>query len=197
MKLLIAFILIGNILINPLNTNAQTITESELSAEQEVAVVEDVEGLRAEFKEYTQDPDTKIVKYEMILKSNINSDRVKITWTLRGSSSFVDKTQAIRNVVVKSGETYAIQIQLLPSGRGVTELVGKAESYKVDGNYIATVRKNFATSSSSEVLPLTSEYTTSKNILDLRNLFLTAIVIILLGAAAFFGYKKFRVWMSQ
>jgi len=172
-------------------------TESDLQTENEQATIEDVEGLRAEFKEYTQDPDSKIVKYEMILNSNIDSDRVKITWTLRGVSSFVDKTQASKNITVQKGKTYAISIEVLPSGKGVTELVGKSEAFTVNGSFIATVRKNFATNADQEVLPFTEAYTTAKRISTIKSLVITSLLLIAAAAAAFFGYKKFKVWLSK
>lgn len=201
MKYLALFFTAGILLLNPLIVKAQvsapTTNESTLSQTNQEAIVEDVEGLRAEFKENVQNPETKIMKYEMILKAGIDSDRVKITWSLRGNSSFVDKSEATKNIIVKKGNTYSIAIEITPSGKGVTELIGKAEAFKVDGSYIATVRKNFATNSSGEILPLTSEYQQASTISTIKNILLYSIIIIILIVIAYFGYKKFKTWVKN
>lgn len=181
---------------SPLIILAQTQEES-LQAENEQATIEDVEGLRAEFKEYTQDPESKKVKYEMILNSQIDSDRVKITWSLRGSSTFVDKAQATKNITVQKGKSYSISIEVLPSDKGVTELVGKAEAFTINGNFVATVRKNFATNSDLEVLPLTDAYKQSKSISTVKNVLITSVFMVAIAAGLYFGFKKFRVWLER
>ena len=195
LKTLVLFVLV--ISLTPTALFAQTTDESSLQTENEVAVVEDVEGLRAEFKEYTQNPESKVVKYEMVINSNIDSDRIKVTWSLRGFSTFVDKTQAVKNISVQKGKSYSLAIELLPSGKGVTELVGKAEAFTVDGSFVATVRKNFATNSDQEVLPLTDSYKSAKNISTIKNLVITSLILVAIIALAFFGYKRFRVWLER
>jgi len=194
MKLIISICLLSLLL--PAFARAQSI-EEVLQNSNEAAVVEDVEGLRAVFKEYTQDPDSKIVKYEMTLKSNIDSDRVKVTWTLRGVSSFLDKTQASKNITVVKDKTYSIIIELLPGSKGVTELVGKAEAFTVNGNFVATVRKNFAINSDLEILPLTDDYNSAKRFSTIRNLVITAVILIAIGAGLFYAFKKIRFWLSR
>lgn len=181
--------------VSPLTVVAQT--ESELQTEDKPAVVEDVPGLRAEFVQGTQSPWSKEIKFEMKLKSGIDSDRVKITWTLTGPSNFPDTSLTSRSAVIEAGKDYSIPIVVKPVNAGVNELIGKVEAYKADGIYVVTVRKNFATNSAGEVLPLTNEYKSAKTM---------RLVIIIVGGAVgsifgifalFFGFKKFVKWLNK
>lgn len=194
-RLAISFLLFAINLLIPSTVFAQT--ESELQTEDKPAVVEDVPGLRAEFVQGTQSPWSKEIKFEMKLKSGIDSDRVKITWTLTGPSNFPDTSLTSRSAVIEAGKDYSIPIVVKPVNAGVNELIGKVEAYKADGIYVVTVRKNFATNSAGEVLPLTNEYKSAKTM---------RLVIIIVGGvvggifgifALFFGFKKFVKWLNK
>jgi len=141
------------------------------------AVVKDVEGLRAEFKQLTQDPDSKNATFQMILKSSIDSDRVKIEWTITGASKLVNDNDKRTNLTIKKGQTYTIPITIIPQGEGVTEVFGTAEAVNVDSSYLVTVRKNFATNKSAEILPITSDYTNAKNLSVVKNIILLVVVV--------------------
>jgi len=141
------------------------------------AVVKDVEGLRAEFKQLTQDPDSKNATFQMILKSSIDSDRVKIEWTITGASKLVNESDKRTNLTIKKGQTYTIPITIIPQGEGVTEVFGTAEAVNVDSSYLVTVRKNFATNKNAEILPITSDYTNAKNLSVVKNIILLVVVV--------------------
>jgi hypothetical protein len=178
-------------------------TEEELDAMEEdrAPVIDDVEGLRAEFRQYTQSFDTKEMRYEMVLHSNLNSDRVKITWyltTLDGRGAiFKDKSEAIRYIEIKRGEAYSIPITIIPTGRGEVELLGVVESFRAEATFTVTVKKVFATNSLGEILPLTSDYQTSKGLIVIRNIliYLCGFVFIIFGSIK--GAVYFRRWLRS
>src|SRR5260221_14128550 len=87
--------------------------QTDLKNQDQAAQISDVEGLRAEFKQDVEDPSTKIVKFTMVLKSNIDSDRVRITWTTLGPNFItqdnpyvIQSNVAIGNIVIAKGQTY-------------------------------------------------------------------------------------------
>jgi hypothetical protein len=170
---------------------------TDLFNQDQAAEIKDVEGLRAEFKQYTQSPDSKEVKFEMILKSTIDSDRVKITWSLSGASLFAPGQLETRNIKVAAGQSYSIPITIIPAGYGITELFGKAEAFKPDSTYLVTVRKNFASNQSSEILPLTDDYNNSKTLSLVRTILIVIVILagVLLGG--FFGVKRFSKWLNK
>lgn len=197
-----SLILLG-ILIYPLFANTISYAQ-DLTTQSQQAVIQDVDGLRAEFKEYTQDPSSKKIKYEMILKSNIDSDRVRIVWTISGGGIFevqegytIDKNTARGNIIVRKGQTYTIPIVVTVTSEGITELLGRAEAFLAESTYIATVRKNFAANSDAEVLPLTDAYLQARTL----NLIFNIIVIILITAASLFALfiaiKRFIKWLDK
>src|SRR5688500_16466537 len=73
--------------------NAQT--EEELIQEDAPAEIDDFSGLRAELNQYTQDASSKEVTFEMVLKSNVDSDRVRVTWELEGRSIFAPSSDIV------------------------------------------------------------------------------------------------------
>ncbi|MEO6729547.1 MAG: hypothetical protein ABIM99_06525 [Candidatus Dojkabacteria bacterium] len=155
----------------------------EAASADKPAEIKDFDGLRAEFKQETQDPDSKNITFNMILKSNINSDRVRIDWTLSGTSKLLNDKDKTKTLSIKQGETYTIPITITPTSEGVTEIYGTAQSVNVDSSFLVTVRKNFAFNNSLEVLPITSEYTTARTLSIVKS-----IVLVLLVASAILGF---------
>lgn len=160
-------------------------------------VIEDVEGLRAEFNQTTQDPESKKVTFELVLISNIDSDRVKVTWTLKGRSVFEDESEKVRNISVSKGKTYNIPITIIPAGYGVSELQVIVEAFKAESNYLVSVRKNYASNDASEILPITSEYSQAKALYIIKTVGIILAVITGLLFLAFFGFKRFVKWLNK
>ena len=178
--------------------------QTDLKNQDQAAQISDVEGLRAEFKQDVEDPSTKIVKFTMVLKSNIDSDRVRITWTTLGPNFItqdnpyvIQSNVAIGNIVIAKGQTYNIPITIGILGDGVNELVGKAEAFKADSTYIVTVRKNYATNADSEVLPITDQYNSVKTGNTIKNVLIVVLIVAAILTAGFFGLKAFLKWLDK
>lgn len=164
-------------------------------------VINDVPSLRAEFKQYTQDPTSKEAKFEIVLKSNLDSDRVQISWTLTtlsGSGAvFKDKALAKSFINIKKGQNYNKSIVIIPSGKGEIELLGKIESFKAGETFVVTVKKIFATNIQGEILPLTQDY-----IADRRGVLIRNIIIFIVAVIAFVyllkkGIVLFKKWLKK
>lgn len=186
-------------LITPIVISAQDLTTQSQSPQ-----IQDVEGLRAEFKEYTQDPATRKIKYEMILKSNIDSDRVRITWTTTGANVFepqpgytIEGTVARGNVSIKKGQTYSIPIEITVTGEAVNELFGRAEAFLASSTYVATVRKNYASNAEGEVLPLTDQYNQAKTQNLILNVLVIIIAVVLILVGLYTALKLFLKWLDK
>jgi len=173
------------------------LSQSALSVQDQPPVIQDVEGLRASFIQHTQDPDTKTVRFEMILKSDIDSDRVEINWYLNGVSYFNDKSQQTKRISISKGKTYSIPIDITVEGYAVTEVRATAEAFKADNTYLVTIRKDFASNSDFEVMPITSDYTTAKNLSLLKKFAILIVVIAVLSVGIFFGVKAFTKWINK
>lgn len=176
----------------------------DLTTQSQSPVIQDVDGLRAEFKEYTQSPATKKVKYEMVIKSNIDSDRVRIAWTVTGPSAFeaqdnysIDGNTARRNISIRKGQTYVIPIEVTVATEGITELFGRVEAFLAESTYIATVRKNFASNKEGEVLPLSNEYNQAKTMNTILNIVVILIAVAAILAALFYVIKLFIKWLDK
>ncbi len=175
--ILVAFAF-GSLFLNPVSTEA-------------------LERISTELKEYTQNPESQIVKYEMILSSEVRSDNVRVTWTLRGNAKFVDSTKSTRRFGVETGETYTVPIEISPTGQGTAELVGVAEVFQIDGTLTSTVRTNFGFNSAWEKLPITEDYTNSKNLSNVKRVLTTVGVFVAVGAVGYFGFRRFKKWYSK
>ncbi len=156
-------------------------------------------GIRisSELKEYSQNPEGKVLKYEMILNSEVRSDNVRVTWTVRGNVKFVDSTKAIRRFGVESGQAYTIPIEVIPTGSGSAELTGKAEVFQVDGTLTSTVRTNFVINTELEKLPLTDEYNNAKRLSSIKNVITTIATIGAFAAIGYFGFRQALKWYNK
>ncbi len=183
---------------------------NELLNTNQTPSIEDVDGLRAEFKQYMQDPETKNIKFEMILKSTINSDRVKVTWTIKGDVSlFVDENLKAQSFSVKKGETYTIPIVINTTGIGITELQGKAEAFGTESTYLVTITKNIISNTEGEVassvekkgntviINLPDDYLTAKTLMYVKNAALILGIVILALVFGLIGVKKFIQWLNK
>jgi hypothetical protein len=186
-------------LFNPIVISAQDLTQQNQAAE-----VQDVESLRASFNEYTQNPANKRVKFEMVLKSNIDSDRVRITWTTQGPSIFedqsgytIDGNTARGNIAIRKGQTYTIPIEVTVAGEGINELFGKAEAFQAESTFVATVRKNYASNESGEVLPLTDAYNQAKTQNTILNIIVVVIAVVAILVAIYFALRQFLKWLDK
>lgn len=191
--------LIPIVFFNVTSLNAQDINQ----ADQQVQI-SDVEGLRTEFKQYTQSPSTKTIKFEMILKSNIDSDRVRIVWTTSGPNFIpeqegyvVNLTSARKDIVIEKGKSYVIPIEITVLNTGVNEIFGRAEAFTAESAYIATVRKNYGSNPDGEVLPLTDEYNRAKTLNTILNIVVIILIIVVILAIGFILLKKFLSWLDK
>ncbi|MEP7104036.1 MAG: hypothetical protein ABI721_04990 [Candidatus Dojkabacteria bacterium] len=179
-------------LILPFHLSAQDTINTDIPAE-----IKDFEGLRAEFKQQIQDPESKNVTFTMVLKSNINSDRVKIEWSVTGASKIVNQSEQRKNLDIKEGQTYNISITVTPTGEGVSEVYGTAQSVNVDSSFLVTVRKNFGSNNDLEVLPISTEYQSAKTFVAIKNI---VIVVVLIGigvALAFLGFRRLVKYLKS
>jgi len=162
------------------------------------AQITDVPSLRAGFKEGTQDPETKTIQFDLLLKSTITSDRVQINWVVDGGVAyFTNPKKIIQNIQVQSGGVYDIPIQLTITTSGVTELRGTIEAFAPDGTYIITVRKDFASNYSAEVLPITQAYTDAQTLSNLKTFLLVTLGIIVLITVVYLFFREFTRWLNR
>ncbi|MCA9386771.1 hypothetical protein KC669_01930 [Candidatus Dojkabacteria bacterium] len=173
----------------------QLIENEEMLYEQDrPADVSSSQALEVTFKEYVQNPSSKVARFEMVLKSNVNSDRVRVTWTISGQSIAPNEDQLIKNLTVRTNETYIIPIDVKPLGYGVTEVYGVARIVGADSGQVATVRKNFAANSSAEILPITDEYNQAKVFSIIWLIVRTVVIGLIVIAIGFFGFRRFVKW---
>jgi hypothetical protein len=172
-------------------------TTQELESNDQPAQVEATKELRAEFKQYTQDPRSKKIRFEMILKPTITSERVEIQWAIRGVSTATKDAKLKGFLRVKAGETYRIPIEVVPTTNGATEIYGRAQVFEADSNIVATVRKNFASNIKGEVLPISSEYKNLKSRYQLMQYALYAVVLFAVIFGGFFGLRMFIHWLDK
>lgn len=186
---------IVTLMCTPFPVSAQS--EADLRENESLPVIEDVEGLRADFEQKTQNPRSKEVEFVLYLNSQIDSDRVKITWDLIGSSVFLEPSEQLRYTFIERGQSYQIPIKIKPVGQGVTEIRATVEAFKADATYVVSVRKNFATNSDSEVLPLSDEYKAAKLTVQIVNTVVWVVAILVTIVLGFFGIKLFLSYLNR
>lgn len=179
---------------------------------QESKQIINAKGLRIDLKENTQDPETKIVRLDMIIYSDIDSDRVKITWTLKGNARFVNEKERIQAISIRKNNVYKISVNIIPTGVnnegfGVTEVLGDIEAFFVNTSVVASARKIIFSNINGEVIVLKErngesiveppdEYLNAKNLINIRNILTAIIVIFVISATGFFGYKAFIKYLN-
>lgn len=189
--------------INPLN--AQPVNEIVLDPEapeseqvDKAPEIEDSPELKVDFKQHTQDPETKIIKFEITVTPNFTSDRVRIDWSISGTSKAVDEsTLTIARTTLRSGVPQSFSIEVIPTRLGISEVLAKVTAVKVDGSIISTARKNYVTTDDKEVLPITDEYRQRQitNLITRIIIYIFVAIVVLFGG--FFGLRWFIRWLNK
>lgn len=200
--ILLLFILLL-VLINP--SGAESVNEIILNPEAQDSkqvdkppVIEDSPELKIDFKQNTQDPETKKVKFEITVTSNFTSDRVRIDWKVSGASKPVNESElTITRTTIRNGVPQTYSIEVIPTRVGISEVFAKVTAVKVDGNVISTVRKNYVSNNNQEVLPIPDEYRQKQ----LINLIIKIIIYLAIGVVilflGFFGLILFKRWLNK
>ncbi|MDQ6984778.1 MAG: hypothetical protein Q9M91_04305 [Candidatus Dojkabacteria bacterium] len=172
-------------------------TEEILREENIDAVIDDIPGLRAEFFQKTQDPKSKEIEFGIKLTSRVTSDKVRVTWTLDGKSAFKYPQSSVSVTSIEDGGEYILPITIIPTGQGITELIGKIESFELNNSFVVTVRKNYASNIDGEILPITDEYKSAKTTNLIRTVGIVAVTLIIAAVFATYGLKKFLKWYDR
>ena len=171
--------------------------QEELNENSQPPIISNSQSLQIKLKQNLQNPSNKNVTFEMIITSKVNSDRVRVSWTVQGVSIALDKKALNKDIAVRKDQTYSIPITIQPLYKGVSEVFASVRIVDADTSQVATVRKNFASNSYGDVLPITNEYRQAQ-ILNLvwivtRIILLIIFVIFII----FFGFKKFVKWYKK
>ncbi len=159
-------------------------------------VIKDVAGLRLQLVEHTQDPSSQQVKFELVIYSQIDSDRVQVTWTVKGSGKLNNESkQTIAKI--ESGKVYRAEALVQPQAQGTIELSAKVEAFAADGIRLSTASQTIGVYPSREIFPITANYRIAQIALVLRAISAVGIILILGFFLAKFAYKLFRKWLDR
>lgn len=175
----------------PLHVLAAT-QEEQLDAVNDQVVIKDVEGLRLNLVQQTQDPGTKEVKFDLVIYSQITSDRVKVSWTVTGSSELI--TDKSENLYITPGNTYTASATIKPRTYGATKLIVVVEAYEIEGTYISTASKELGTFTNGEIYPITDEYKAAQLTYYLKFIAIIIIGILVLAVVVLLLLKRFTKW---
>lgn len=142
-----------------------------------------------------QDPDSKIVTYDLNVLSRIESDRVAIRWSVTGVGEMLSETNVVREVV--RGDQFTESIQVRPRYYGRTEVVANITAYTAQGDLVAAARDQIVTDPELQVLPITEEYRQAQTVATIKNLLkFTAIILAALGIIAVL-YSLLKKWLDK
>lgn len=177
------------------NVSAQSPIDGVSQTEDSKPVIQDVEGLRLNLVQRTQDPITGQVQMDLIIYPQVSSDRVQLSWEVAGvSEALSPKVQVIS---LKAGNQYVVSFLLKPRQLGLTDVVVRVEAFAADGIYLSTARKSYGSYASGEVFPITNEYRLAQVINTARTLALIGIVLIGAFWLGKFAYTKIQIWLKR
>ncbi|MCS7317401.1 MAG: hypothetical protein NZZ41_03650 [Candidatus Dojkabacteria bacterium] len=171
-------------------------------------------GLTLNLIQYTQNPENKKVRFEVEIRSDINSDRVEIRWILDGNVRYADPSQKKQILSVTKNSIHKRSIEVIPTGTnedgiGISQVMVEVEAFFVNSSILSTDRKTFLSNKQEEVvviktndkgeryLDLPDEYIHQKNILILRNIVTIITITLLVSIIGYFGIKKFIRYLNK
>jgi len=172
---------------------AQPVWAQEASIEtmeEQPAVIQDVEGLRLQIVQHTQDPVTKEVRLDVVVYSQITSDRVQVVWQVNGVSRLL--TPDTNSLTVAPDKSYVVSATILPQGFGTTQVLARVQAFQVDGTYISTATKTIGSLATQEVVPITTQYRVAQIVLFIRTFALVVLVLIIAIILTVLGFVQFK-----
>jgi hypothetical protein len=177
-------------------TDGQVVPDLSNNLEQDTQPeIKDVEGLRLELAEQVQDPDTKNITFDIVVYSQIRSDRVQLNWSLDGAGSLVgERTQV--SFSVDPGSVKRIPIVVRPRARGISNLRITVEAFEAQGTYLASAFQRIYSLEDGTRLPRTQPYWNLVLVSTVRSvavffLYIFGGVLILVA-----GYGVFQRWLN-
>lgn len=159
--------------------------------------ITDVEGLQLELVQNTQDPGSKEIQFDLVIKSEITSDRVQIIWEVNGKSEIVNTEQQVCTLSVAKGETYRVSLTIKPRAFGITDISAKVEAFQIDGTRVASASKTIGSYENGEVFPPTEGHDLAKTLYFARILGTVAVGVLGTVAVGYFAYRRFNRWLSD
>jgi hypothetical protein len=172
---------------------AQTVWAQEASIEtmeEQPAVIQDVEGLRLQIVQHTQDPQSKEVRLDVVVYSQITSDRVQVVWSVSGVSRLL--TSDVMSLSVEPDKSYVVSAFIVPQGFGTTQVLARVQAFQADGTYISTATKTIGSLATQEVVPVTTQYRVAQIVLFIRTFALVVLLLILVVILAIAGFIRFK-----
>ena len=154
-------------------------------------------NIEVELIQNTQDPKTKKIKFDLVIKPTITSDRVKVEWNVTGVSGLDPSYSNSFETKVVAGNIYIYSVEIVPTKAGITELIATIRINHKSQNIVSTKRKTFASNFEREAVPITKEYSDAKTIMYITDVIFLVFVVGLVGGAGYLGYKFFIKWYKQ
>jgi hypothetical protein len=178
----------------------------DLSVSEQEAIISDDPRVKLELIQQTQNPADGTIDFILKIDSKISSDRVRLTWRLNGQVNFAEDQKQTQALKLKENLIYQIPIKIIPipfvrttndSGWRANELLAQIEVVLVEGNVVATARKNFATSYEGLALPITEEYKNALNAYTNMQTFLNIFLTLLVIGFILLAIKIFKKWVEK
>jgi hypothetical protein len=159
------------------------------------SVIQDVEGLRLRLVQNTQDPETKQIRFDLTVTSQITSDRVQLKWEAPGAE--IVRGEASVNFAVSAGNSYTYSIFIRPRILGVMNVRATVQAFQVDGIKLASATKTIAFSTAGEVFPKAGNHDLAILVNTIRQTSATIFVVLAAIGAALLIAKLFGGWLNN
>ncbi len=158
-------------------------------------VIQDTEGLKVQLVTHTQNPDDKTVRLELVIYSQIQSDRVQISWESNGVVEILSDVTETLSLV--PNQTYTTFIIVRPRFFGVSTITAKVEAFEAQGTYTATASLTIGSYTDGSVFPVTSEFLTAQTVNTINKLMKLVFWGYVLVFALYFAYQQYKRFLKK
>ncbi len=194
---LILLTILAFFIVTPVSAQENPNNLSDAEIEESIEpVIKDVEGLRIKLIEHPQDPETKNVRFTVVVYSQIRSDRVQLRWSLNGGTDLITPYDQV-SFRVDPGTVKTTQIVVKPRTRGVSILSVEVEAFEIEGSYLSTGFKRIYSLGDGRRLPITSTYNQLEIVVGVKGTATTFLQIALFLLIIRAGYGIFQKWLNR
>lgn len=127
------------------------------------------------------------------ISSNLDSDRVIVTWELPDYIETAEEFQPLTTTTtVTKGGKQTVFLRVKAALSGSYRIKVNITAVKADVNYVTSDTMSIEFNQDKEVLPLTDEYKKAKLLLQIRNILIALTVVGVVTGIGFWLFRRYR-----
>lgn len=167
----------------------------QMPTEEVLPTIKDNSQLQLALVHATQNPDTKDITYELLIYSQIASDRVQVSWRVTGNTQLITPSNTPAFSMAKDS-VRRVKVTVRPRSNGLSNIAFTVQIFEARGTVVSTANQDIFTTRDGTVFPVTPSYQTLQFVGIARSVAQAVLTLALLVFGLYILYRIFSRWLN-